>query len=82
MEVAAFSDDSEISPQRGRGLNINAYDKGEGKGRAARHTSDKSFLLVPLKVIAKSKGAEVTRKDFRVFLEMRRCKKWAYKISF
>ena len=46
LEMAAFTDDYEIPPQRGRGNNISLYDKGEGEVHAAMHTHILQNLLL------------------------------------
>ena len=49
--------------------------------RATKHTFLQKVATSLVKVTCYSRGANVTVKDFSAFLETRRCKNWAHKIS-
>ena len=81
MEVAAFTDDCEILPQRGRGRILSVYMiKVKGTCRQPGALL-KKFLADLVKVTYyRSQGADIAMKDFSVFLDKRRCKNGAHEI--
>lgn len=52
-----------------------------GEGPAVRHTFDTSSLLATRRSPPVT-GADVTRKEFSVSVDTRRCTNWARKISY